>query len=190
MELVTIIFIAVGLAMDAFAVSIVTGSVYKKLKVSHAVRMAFFFGAFQAVMPLIGSLAALSFKDAIESIDHWVAFGLLCVIGGKMIYESFKIKGIEDRPDPASLAVVITLAVATSIDALAVGITLSLITSHIFMAVGIIDVVTLILSYIGCALGQRIGHFFENKIEIAGGLILIAIGIKILIQHLFSATTS
>jgi putative Mn2+ efflux pump MntP len=184
MELLTIIFIAVGLAMDAFAVSVVTGSVYKKLKVSHAVRMAFFFGAFQAVMPLIGSLAALSFKDAIEGFDHWVAFGLLAVIGVKMIYESFHIQSIEDRPDPASLAVVLMLAVATSIDALAVGITLSLITSYIILAVVIIGLVTLILSYIGCALGRKIGHFFENKIEIAGGVILIAIGIKILIQHL------
>ena len=189
MEILTIIFIALGLAMDAFAVSIVTGSVYKKLKVSHAVRMAFFFGAFQAVMPLIGSLAALSFKDAIEGIDHWVAFALLTIIGVKMIYESFQITRVEDRPDPASLAVVLTLAVATSIDALAVGITLSLITAHIFMAVVIIGVVTLVLSYIGCSLGQRIGHFFENKIEIAGGLILIAIGIKILLQHILSATT-
>jgi putative Mn2+ efflux pump MntP len=184
MELLTIIFIALGLAMDALAVSVVTGSVYKKLKVSHAVRMAFFFGAFQAVMPLIGSLAALSFKNAIEGFDHWVAFGLLTVIGVKMIYESFHIQKVEDRPDPASLAVVLTLAVATSIDALAVGITLSLITSYILLAVVIIGVVTLVLSYIGCALGRKIGHFFENKIEIAGGLILIAIGIKILIQHL------
>ena len=188
MELLTIIFIALGLAMDAFAVSVVTGSIYKKLRLSHALRMAFFFGAFQAVMPLIGSLAALSFKNAIEGFDHWVAFGLLALIGVKMIYESFRITGIEDRPDPASLAVVLVLAVATSIDALAVGITLSLITSYIIFACFFIGLVTLILSYIGCMLGQRIGHFFENKIEIAGGVILIAIGLKILLQHLLSAT--
>lgn len=189
MGLITIILIAIGLAMDAFAVSVVTGSIYKKLRLSHAVRMAFFFGAFQAVMPLIGSLAALSFKDAIEGIDHWIAFGLLTIIGVKMIYESFKINAIEDRPDPASLVVVLMLALATSIDALAVGITLSLITSYIILACLIIGLVTLFLSYIGCAIGQKIGHFFENKIEIAGGLILIAIGIKILLRHILSATT-
>jgi putative Mn2+ efflux pump MntP len=187
MELLTIILIALGLAMDAFAVSVATGSVYKQLKLAHALRMALFFGSFQALMPIIGWLAGLSFKDAIITFDHWVAFGLLTAIGCKMIYESFQIKKAEDRPNPASLTVVLALAVATSIDALAVGITISLITSHIAAAIIIIGLITLVLSYLGCWLGQKIGHFFENKIEIAGGLILIGIGTKILLQHLLTA---
>ena len=184
MQLFSIIVIAVALAMDAFAVSVATGSVYKQLKIHHAVRMALFFGAFQAFMPLVGWLAGLGFKDAIVAYDHWVAFGLLAAIGCKMIYESLRMKHIADRPDPASILVLLSLSIATSIDALAVGITLSLITDKIFAAVIIIGVVTFFLSLLGCELGRRIGHFFENKIELIAGLILIAIGTKILIQHL------
>ena len=185
MELLTIIVIAVGLAMDAFAVSIATGAASKKLHIKHALRMAFFFGAFQAFMPLLGSLAGVAFKDIIASVDHWVAFILLTAIGGKMISESFKLK--TPPPDIQSLAVLVMLSIATSIDALAVGVTLSLITSSIYMAVAVIGVITFVLSLIGTQLGRKIGHFFENKIEILGGVILIAIGIKILIQHLLNA---
>ena len=188
MSLVTIIVIAVGLAMDAFAVSVATGAAYKKLKLRHAVRMALFFGGFQAVMPLIGWLAGLSFKDMIVAYDHWVAFGLLVIVGGKMIYEAFKFDGGEDAnsTNPADIGVLLMLSVATSIDALAVGITLSLITDEIFLAVAIIGVVTFVLSYAGYWIGQRMGHFFEKKIEVAGGVILIAIGVKILTQHLMA----
>lgn len=187
MNILTIVIIAVGLAMDAFAVSVAAGAAQKELKIAHALRMAFFFGAFQAVMPLIGWLAGLSFKDAIVAYDHWVAFGLLAAIGGKMIYESFKLKGAEEKAtDVSSLMVVLVLAVATSIDALAVGITLTLITEHVAAAVITIGVITFILSYIGCWLGEKVGHLFENRIEIIGGIILIGIGIKILIQHLMA----
>jgi putative Mn2+ efflux pump MntP len=184
MEVITIIVIAVGLAMDAFAVSIVSGSVYRQLHVKHALRMAVFFGGFQALMPLIGSLAGLSAKDYIANYDHWVAFGILGAVGGKMIYESFKIKSVEENFDPANIIVLLVLSVATSIDALAVGLTLSLITRSIAGAVTVIGLITFFLSYLGVLIGKRFGHFFENKIEILGGLILIGLGIKILIEHL------
>ncbi|MBL7153943.1 MAG: manganese efflux pump [Phycisphaerae bacterium] len=182
-ELITIIAIAIGLAMDAFAVSIVSGSAYRQLQVKHALRIALFFGGFQAIMPLIGSLAGLTVKDHIADYDHWIAFGLLTVVGGKMIYESCKIKKAEKKFDPTSLITLLALAVATSIDALAVGITLSLIATSIILAVIIIGMVTFALSYLGVWIGKKFGHFFETKIEILGGIILIAIGAKILLQH-------
>jgi manganese efflux pump family protein len=179
-----ILFIAVGLAMDAFAVSIVTGSVYRELHIKHAIRMALFFGGFQAVMPVIGFLAGLGLKDHIAAWDHWVAFGLLSFVGGKMILEAFEIKSAEKNPDPSNLLILLALSVATSIDALAVGITLSLLTSAIVLAVTLIGVITFGLSYAGVYIGKRFGHFFEARIEVLGGLILIAIGVKILIEHL------
>ena len=182
-ELITIVVIAIGLAMDAFAVSIVSGAAYRQLQIKHALRIALFFGGFQAVMPLIGSLAGLTLKGHIAQYDHWIAFALLTAVGGKMIYESFKIKDSEKKFDPTSLITLLALAVATSIDALVVGITLSLITKSIILAVTIIGAVTFVLSYIGVAIGKRFGHFFESKIEIFGGVILIAMAVKILLQH-------
>jgi putative Mn2+ efflux pump MntP len=184
MELITIIVIAVGLAMDAFVVSIVSGGTYRQLHVKHALRMALFFGAFQAFMPLIGSLAGLSLKECIQDYDHWIAFALLAAVGVKMIYESFKIKAVEENPDPSNIFVLLVLSVATSIDALAIGITLSLITSSIALAATIIGLITFALSYAGVLIGKRFGHFFENKLEAFGGLFLIGIGIKILCEHL------
>jgi putative Mn2+ efflux pump MntP len=184
MQLAVILFIAVGLSMDAFAVSVVTGSVYRELKVRHALRMALFFGGFQAAMPIIGFLAGLSLKEYISAYDHWIAFGLLVFVGGKMIYESLKIGGAERNLDPSNLLVLLALSVATSIDALAIGISLSMLTASIVGAAVIIGLVTFALSYAGILIGKRFGHFFESKIEILGGVILIAIGIKILIEHL------
>ena len=184
MDLVTIIIIAVGLAMDAFAVSIVSGSVYQQLHIRHALRMAVFFGGFQAVMPLVGSLVGMSVKGYIADYDHWVAFGLLAAVGGKMIYESFKIKSAEKNLDPSNVLVLLVLALATSIDALVIGITLSLIVSSIAIAAIIIGLVTFVLSYLGVCIGKKFGHFFENKIEVLGGIILIGLGIKILFEHL------
>ncbi len=184
MAFTTILFIAVGLAMDAFAVSIVTGSVYRELRIRHVLRMAVFFGGFQALMPVIGFLAGLGLKGYVTASDHWIAFALLCFVGGKMIYESFRIESAQKHQDPSSLLILLALSVATSIDALAVGITLSLLAASIALAVTIIGLVTFGLSYAGVAIGKRFGHFFESKIEIAGGIILIAIGLKILIEHL------
>jgi putative Mn2+ efflux pump MntP len=184
MPLLVILFMAVGLSMDAFAVSIVTGSVYRELDIRRALRMASFFGGFQAVMPIIGYLAGQSLTDYIAVYDHWIAFGLLLFVGGKMIYESLKIEPAAKNLDPSNLRVLLTLSVATSIDALAIGVTLSILTTGIVMAAAIIGLVTFTLSYAGILIGKRFGHFFESKIEILGGLILIAIGVKILIQHL------
>lgn len=171
--------------MDAFAVSIVSGSAYKQLKVKHALRTALFFGGFQAIMPLIGALAGLSLKEYIADYDHWMAFGLLSAVGGKMLYESFRIKSTKENFDPSNIFILLVLSVATSIDALVVGITLPLITSSIAVAVVIIGLVTFALSYLGVFIGKKFGHFFESKIEAIGGLILIALGLKILIEHRF-----
>ncbi|MBN1805097.1 MAG: manganese efflux pump [Sedimentisphaerales bacterium] len=186
MHLFTIIIVAFGLAIDAFVVSVVTGSAYKQLHVKHALRMALFFGGFQAIMPIIGFMAGLCVKRHIEFCDHWIAFGLLTVVGGKMIYESFEIKSIEEKFDPSNIFVLLMLSVATSIDALAIGITLSFITSSVVVAVMIIGLVTFVLSYLGVYIGKKFGHFFENKIEAVGGIILIGIGMKILFEHLMS----
>jgi len=186
-ETILVCGIAIGLAMDAFAVSIVSGSVFKELRIGHALRMAMFFGGFQALMPLLGWAAGEGMRQWMEPIDHWIAFGLLAFIGGKMIAEAVKIGQVEKKPpDPSKLLMLLALSIATSIDALAVGITLSLVTEHIFSAVILIGLITFLISFTGWEIGKRVGHFFETKIEIAGGLILIAIGIKILIQHMFS----
>ena len=183
MELLAVVAIAVGLAMDTFAVSIVTGAAYKQLHIRHTLRMAGFFGGFQAFMPVVGYLAGLTARQYVSNYDHWIAFGILAAVGLKMIYESFKIKEERRTPNPANLAVVFALAVATSIDALAVGITLSLITSAIALAVIIIGVVTFGLSFAGVYIGKKFGHFFEGGIEAIGGLVLIGLGIKIVLQH-------
>jgi len=184
MSLLNIIILAVGLAMDAFAVSVVSGSMFKQFKVKDALRIAFFFGGFQAFMPLLGALAGLTIRRYIADYDHWIAFGLLCAVGVKMIYESLKLGKDERNFDPRNILVLLVLSVATSIDALAVGITLSLLATKIVVAVIIIGLVTFVLSYIGVHIGGKIGHFFENWIEAAGGLLLIGLGFKILLQHL------
>lgn len=186
-QIITVHFIAAGLAMDAFAVSIISGAVFKELNIRYALRMAFFFGAFQAIMPLLGYAAGMSFVRHIEAYDHWIAFGLLAGIGGKMIYEGLKIPEVEKKlRDPSNLMILLVLSIATSIDALAVGFTLTLVTKYIFRAVATIGAITFLISYVGYQLGKRYGHFFENKIEVAGGLILVFIGLKILTSHLIS----
>jgi putative Mn2+ efflux pump MntP len=184
MGLITITVIAVGLAMDAFAVSIVSGAAYKRLKIKHALRMALFFGGFQAFMPLIGYLAGLSVRQYIANYDHWTAFALLNVVGGRMIYESFKIKPAKENFDVSNIFVLLALSVATSIDALAVGMTLSLLRVSVVATVIIIGVVTFVLPYIGVFIGGKSGHFFESKIEAIGGMVLIGISLKILLGHL------
>jgi len=186
MELLTIIMVAVGLSMDALAVSVVSGAAYKQLHIKHTLRMAGFFGGFQAFMPAVGYLAGLTVRQYISNYDHWVAFAILTTVGVKMIYESFKIKAEKQTFDPANLMLLLALSVATSIDALAVGITLSLITNAIAAAVIIIGLVTFTLSYAGVFIGKRFGHFFESKIEALGGLVLIALGVKILLQHVLA----
>ena len=184
MDTLSIIFIAFGLAMDAFAVSITRGVTIKYLSIYSALAIATCFGAFQAVMPLIGWLAGLSLRDVISGFDHWIAFGLLSSIGIKMIYESFTVESSDKEIKPLNVFVLLILSVATSIDALAVGISLSFLEISIAIPAIIIGTVTFLLTLLGVFIGNRFGHFFENKIEIIGGLILIGIGVKILIEHI------
>ncbi len=184
MDLITITVIAFGLAMDAFAVSITSGITIKHLRINNALRIAIFFGLFQAIMPGIGWLAGFSLRDFISGIDHWIAFGLLSMIGCKMIFESTRMGSSEKEIDPLNIYVLLILSIATSIDAFAVGLSLSFLKVAIVTTAIIIGIITFLLSFIGVFVGNRFGHFFENKIEVIGGLILIGIGIKILIEHL------
>lgn len=184
MDLFTIFFIALGLAMDAFAVSITSGFTAKTLKIQYAMKIALFFGFFQALMPLLGWSAGFGIKDFLSAVDHWIAFGLLSFIGIKMIYEATLIKKEEKEIAILSLYALLLLSIATSIDAFAVGLSLSALDVAILSPAIIIGVVTFVISFLGVYIGNRFGHFFESKIEIAGGLIMIGIGLKILIEHL------
>jgi len=185
MKMVEILLIALGLSMDAFAVSIASGATMKRLEIKNALKMGLFFGAFQALMPVIGWLAGIGMKSFIAGWDHWIAFGLLTLVGGKMIYEAMEIKETEEgRGSPFDTGTLFVLAVATSIDALAVGVTFSMLSVSIVLPVVIIGLVTFALSAAGVRLGVKGGNLFEGKIEIAGGLILFGIGLKILLEHL------
>jgi putative Mn2+ efflux pump MntP len=184
MKIISIIFIAVGLAMDAFAVSITSGLTIKSLKINNALKIATFFGLFQAIMPILGWLAGLSFREIISDVDHWIAFGLLFLIGCKMIYESSKMEVNNKKINPLDVYILLMLSIATSIDALAIGLTLSFLNVPIILPSIIIGTITFSLSVIGVYFGNKFGHYFERKIEMVGGFILIGIGIKILIEHL------
>jgi len=180
--MITILLIAVGLAMDAFAVSISSGVTIKRLRISYAFTIAALFGGFQAVMPGIGWLAGHGLKSLIAGVDHWIAFGLLTAVGCKMIYESPKMGSTGNGS--LDIVVLLVLSVATSIDALAVGLSLSMLGISVLVAAIVIGLVTFVLSFCGVYIGKRFGHVFENKIQIVGGLILIGIGTKILVEHL------
>ncbi len=184
MNILTIVPIAIALAMDCFAVSIAGGATIKHLKINDALKIAIVFGLFQAIMPIIGWLAGLSLTTFISNIDHWIAFGLLTFIGCKMIYESRKIKTDKKKLKILNIRILLLLAVATSIDALAVGLSFAFLKIQILTAVIIIGIVAFLFSLIGLFIGNKIGHFFEKKIGIIGGIILIAIGIRILLEHL------
>ena len=187
MSLITVILLGLALAMDAFAVSLSTGATMCKMHLRHALRMAGFFGAFQAIMPIAGWSAGRLAADLIQAYDHWVAFFLLSIIGGKMIYEAVWGEKDEDeeKKDPHNVYLLLTLAVATSIDAAAVGISLSFLHVAIVLPSIIIGVITFFVSLLGTSIGCKAGSLFGSKIEILGGLVLIGIGAKILIQHLF-----
>ena len=186
MSLTTIILLALALAMDAFAVSVTSGMTIGKMHLRHSLRIAGFFGFFQAAMPLLGWSLGRYAADMIRAYDHWVAFALLAATGGKMIYESFKLEEeSKEKADPLNLYILFTLAVATSIDAAAVGLSLSLLNVQIIRPAVIIGVITFFISMAGTWLGQSFGDLFGEKIEVAGGIVLIGIGVKILVQHLF-----
>ena len=184
MEFFTVTLIGIGLAMDCFAVSITSGIAIKNLRISHALQIALFFGSFQALMPVIGWLAGLGLRDFITGVDHWVAFGLLGSIGLKMIYESAKLESDKKESNPLNIYVLSMLSIATSIDALAIGVSFAFLKISLVISIIIIGTITFLLSFIGVFIGNRTGHFFENKIQFAGGLILIGMGTKILIEHL------
>jgi len=184
MELITIILIAFGLTVDSLAVSISTGLVVSQIKFIQAIRIALVLAFFQGLMPLIGWFAGYQIRNIIKDYDHWIAFVLLFIIGAKMIYES--IKNGDDRKDfnPLKYSVMIGMAIATSIDALIVGVSFAFIDINIVLAVVIIGVLTFLVSMSGMFAGKKAGNYFGKKVEFIGGLVLIAIGAKILLEHL------
>ena len=182
MDLLTLVLIAVGLCMDTFAISISCGICVKKERWRFGLRVAVIFGLSQAVMPVLGWLAGMGLKDLISSVDHWIAFGLLLLIGGKMIYESFVLT--EKTINPRRTRVLLVLAVATSIDALAVGLSLALLDVAILVPAVVIGCVTFMIAFLGVIVGHKAGSAIEKQAEVFGGLILIGIGVKILFEHL------
>lgn len=183
MGLIELFLIAVGLSMDAFAVSVCKGLAMPKCTFKKAAIVGLWFGGFQALMPAIGYILGAQFQEAIASIDHWIAFVLLALIGGNMIHEA--LDNDEEEAD-ASLNVktMFLLAVATSIDALAIGITFAFLKVSIIPAVCFIGIVTFIISFAGVKIGNVFGARYKNKAEIVGGVILILLGLKILLEHL------
>jgi putative Mn2+ efflux pump MntP len=184
MDAITLTGLALALAMDAFAVALGTGAVLSRLTGRHLFRLGFHFGLFQALMPVIGWLAGLTIMQWVEAWDHWIAFSLLAIIGGRMIYEAFSDEEKTDDRDPTKGLSLVLLSIATSIDALAVGFSLSVIGVSIWMPALVIGLVAGVLTIAGMLLGGRIGDRWGTRVEIFGGLVLIAIGIKILIEHL------
>lgn len=185
MGLITLIFIAISLAMDAFTVAIAKGISLKEAKPHQAAKVALFFGGFQALMPSIGWLCGQSFEKYISTSTPWIALILLCSIGGKMLYESFQ-DDDEDQEevDPLSTKSLTILAIATSIDALAVGVTFAFLNVNILWAIALIGGITFVISYGGVILGNKIGGYLKNYAEIVGGIILIIIGISIFLEHM------
>ncbi len=184
---ITVFLTGIGLSMDAFAVAICKGLKMQKLNYKQMGLIALFFGGFQAIMPFIGWTLGHSFKDYIESFDHWVAFVLLAFIGGKMIYEAFK-GDDDDECDSFDIKELLIMAVATSIDAMAAGVAFAIdgieTVTSILWAVLVIGATTFILSASGVFIGHKFGAIYKSKAELAGGIILILIGAKILLEHL------
>ena len=185
MEIVTIILLAIGLSFDSFAVSVCSGLNLPHIRFFQAAKIAIFLALFQAFMPLIGWLVGNSIKSLIEPVDHWIAFGLLSLVGGKMVIESFSSPESREIKNPLNIRVILLLSLATSIDALAVGFSFATLLDKIWVAVIIIGSVTFMASMLGILLGKKTGPKINRYAEITGGLILILIGAKILIEHLF-----
>ena len=187
MGIVELLLTAIALSMDAFAVSVCKGLGMRRMRYDQALVISLYFGVFQALMPLIGWLLGTSFSRYIQAFDHWIAFVLLAFLGGKMLWDVFHEKedgeqeSAERRLDHRELFM---LAIATSIDALAVGIAFACLDVNIWSSISIIGVTTLVISFAGVWIGNRFGNRFQKKAEIAGGVILILIGVKILLEHL------
>ncbi len=184
MGLFEVLAIAVGLSMDAFAVSICKGLSMKKMSWKNALIAGLYFGGFQALMPLIGYILGSQFQSLIANVDHWIAFLLLLFIGGNMIRESRNQNDCECGDDSFNFKAMIVLAIATSIDALAVGITFAFLKVNIITAITFIGIITFVFGIIGVKIGNVFGAKFKSKAELAGGIVLILIGTKILIEHL------
>lgn len=187
MGIVELALIGVGLSMDAFAVSICKGLGMKRLRMDQALLIALFFGGFQALMPLLGWFLGSGFQSFIEPVDHWIAFALLAFIGAKMLWDAFHDDEEEDAAAENArldLKELVMLAIATSIDALAVGISFAFLQVDIVPAVALIGIITFALSFVGVAVGHAFGSRFEKPATIIGGIVLIAIGLKILLEHL------
>jgi putative Mn2+ efflux pump MntP len=185
LDIWTLLGVSIALAVDAFAVALAAGAVLNPLAERRWFRLSFHFGLFQALMPIAGWLAGRSMQHWISRYDHWVAFGLLGLIGGRMIFEALKAE--EDKifvRDPTKGLTMVMLSVATSIDALAVGFSLAILQINIWFPALIIGVVAAILTFIGMLLGKKIGSLWGQRVEIAGGIVLCLIGLKILVDHL------
>ena len=183
MGIVELLLLSIGLAMDAFAVSICKGISMKKMNWKKAIIIGLYFGGFQSLMPTLGFFLGTTFQNLITNVDHWIAFALLGIIGGEMIKESFE-KDDEESNDDVSFKTMFILAVATSIDALAVGITFAFLKVNLILAISLIGIITFILSVAGTKIGNRFGDKYESKAELVGGIILVLLGIKILLEHL------
>lgn len=183
MGMLELFLVAVGLSMDAFAVAVCKGLALRKVKPGHMALVGMWFGGFQALMPLIGYFVGVQFKDAITAVDHWIAFALLALIGANMIREALS---HEEEEADASLSFrkMFPLAVATSIDALAVGVSFAFLSVNIAMAASFIGVITFVLSAVGVKVGSLFGAKYKSRAELVGGVILILMGLKILLEHL------
>ena len=184
MSLLKLFLLAVGLSMDAFGVSVCKGLSCKKLTIKRCLIVGAWFGVFQALMPLIGYFLGAQLEACITAIDHWIAFGLLLLIGANMIREALGKESTEEIDGSISFHTMLLLAIATSIDALAVGITFAFLEVNIWVAVGIIGVTTFVLSLVGVAVGNRFGARYERTATVVGGVVLILIGLKILAEHI------
>lgn len=185
MDFFYIFIVAIGLTFDTFAVSVSTGISVAKIRFWQAVKVALVMGIVQGVMPFIGWLAGSSLKDLIAELDHWIAFGLLALLGGKMIWEALKNNLDDAQPkNPFKPVVMLGMAIATSIDALVVGVSFGFLDVNIIVASLIIGATTFLVAMIGMLVGKKAGAFLGTKMEVVGGVILIAIGLKILCEHL------
>ena len=183
MGILEVCLVGIGLAMDSFAVSVCKGLSMRAFNLKKTIIIGFYFGVFQALMPLIGYFLGSTFQNIVADIDHWIAFILLGTIGLKMIKESYNSEN-DDKNDNIDFKTMVVLAIATSIDALAVGVTMAFLNTNIYFSISIIGIIAFILSMLGVKIGNKFGDKFQNKAEIIGGVILILIGLKILLEHL------
>jgi putative Mn2+ efflux pump MntP len=183
MQLLTIGFLSAGLAADAFAISLTSGLLIKRIKLNKALKIALFFGIFQTMMPILGWLTGLAFRDFLDGVNHWLVFVLLVGLGLKMIYESLT-QEKQSSFNPLDNYMLLGLALATSIDGLAAGIGLSILEIPLIAVITTIGLMTFLFSILGVFMGHYFGHLFENRVEYIGGVVLIAVGTKVLLENL------